>query len=391
MNSRERILSTIEGKDVDRVAVCLFIHDEGNFLRQVYSDLDLSKPLECKYRLVDLQREYGLDLFIRLLHGIFPDWIVYGGVNTETQTENWVVSTHEERTPYTILRKTTVKTPAGTLYQEFTISESSDVPDTYWYACTKKPIKSMADLEILMEYEPPMASSFPEHVRKIIAPVKEYIGKDGVLSVWVPGGAYNHASLLIELNNLYCLFLTDYHFYEKLMNFCINRTLPFIKALADAGVDILNIGGNVAGGFLGPVNYEKYILPFEKQYIENASRMGVKTLYHNCGEIMALANSYKKLNVDIVEPFAPPPLGDGDLEKAKEISAGAYTIIGNVDQVNVLKNGSIDDVKKVTRKTVEVGKRDGRFILQTADYLEYGTPIENVKAFIETGLRYGEY
>ncbi|MGQ9616612.1 MAG: uroporphyrinogen decarboxylase family protein [Spirochaetota bacterium] len=391
MNSRDRILHTIEGKEVDRVPVCLFIHDEGNFLRQVYPDLDLSKPLECKYRLVNLQRDYGLDLFIRLLHGIFPHWIVYGGVNTETHTENWVVSTHEERTPYSILLKTTVQTPAGTLYQEFTISESSDVPDTYWYACTKKPIKSLADLEILMEYEPPMKSSFPEHARNIIAPLKEYLGEDGVLSVWVPGGAYNHASLLIELNELYSLFLTDYHFYEKLMNFCIKRTLPFIKALVEAGVDILNIGGNVPGGFLGPGNYEKYILPFEKQYIENARRLGVKTLYHNCGEIMALAGSYKKLKADIVEPFAPPPLGDGDLAKAKEISQGAYTIIGNVDQVNVLKNGSIEDVKEVTRRTVETGKKGGRYILQTADYLEYGTPIDNVKAFIETGLRYGKY
>lgn len=93
MDSRKRILRTIEGKEVDRVPVCLFIHDEGNFLRQVYPDLDLSRPLECKYRLVDLGREYGLDLFIRLLHGIYPDWIVYGGVNTETETENWKVLT----------------------------------------------------------------------------------------------------------------------------------------------------------------------------------------------------------------------------------------------------------------------------------------------------------
>ena len=115
------------------------------------------------------------------------------------------------------------------------------------------------------------------------------------------------------------------------------------------------------------------------------------TLYHNCGEIMALAESYKKLETDIVEPFAPPPLGDGNLVEAKRISDGRYTIVGNVDQVNVLKKGTLDDVRRVTKETVEVGKQGGRFILQTADYLEYGTPVDHVKAFVETGLKYGSY
>ncbi len=391
MKSRERIINVIEGRISDRVPVCLFIHDEGNFLKQVYPELDLGNPLDCKYKLIDLERNYGLDLFIRLLHGIYPDWIVYGGLNTETQTENWKITTEERKTTNTILKKTVVKTPDGMLEQEFTVSESVEAPGTFWYACTKKPVKLPKDLDILIKYEPPMSHSFPDHVRKMVHSVKEYIGDDGVIAVWVPGAAYNHASLLIELNDLYSLFLIDYPFYEKLMNFCIKRTFPFLKALADAGVDILCMGGNVPGGFLGSKNYENYVLPFEKRYIENVKKMGVKTLYHNCGEIMALAGSYKMLHVDIVEPFAPPPLGDGDLKKAKEISGGAYTIIGNVDQVNVLKEGTIDDVKRVTSEAIETGKRGGRYILQTADYLEYGTPLDNIKAFIETGLEYGGY
>jgi uroporphyrinogen-III decarboxylase len=147
----------------------------------------------------------------------------------------------------------------------------------------------------------------------------------------------------------------------------------------------------VPGGFLGSENYERYVLPYEKRYFNNVQSLGVKALYHNCGEIMALAEQYKKLGADIVEPFAPPPLGDGNLEKAKSISNGAYVIVGNVDQVNVLKKGTLQDVELVTRETIQIGKKGGRFILQTADYLEYGTPIDNVKKFVETGLSYARY
>jgi len=391
MSSRERILKVIRGTIPDRVPVCLFIHDEGNFLKQVYPELDLNNPLDCKHKLIDLERKLGVDLFIRLLHGIYPDWIVYGGANIEEQTENWEVHTDIITEGNSIIKKSKINTPDGSLEQEFTISESSEVPGTFWYACTKKPVKTLKDLEILMKYEPLMNESFPKQVHNIIPKVKEYVGDDGITSIWVPGAAFNHASLLIELNDLYSLFLTDYTFYEKLLQYCIDRTLPFLKAIADSGIDIFCMGGNVPGGFLGMKNYKKFVLPFEKGYIHNAHELGVITLYHNCGEIMSLAEIYKELDADVVEPFAPPPLGDGNLREAKAISKGVYTIIGNVDQVNVLKKGNIQEVKKVTRETVEIGKKEGRFILQTADYLEYDTPLDNVKAFVETGLKFGHY
>lgn len=391
MKSRERILGVIAGKIPDRVPVCLFIKDEGNFLRQVYPDLDYGNILECKYRLIDLERELGLDLFIRLLHGIYPDWIIYGGVNTETETEKWEVSTDEIKEAHSIIKQTVIRTPAGVLEQEFTVSESVDMPGTYGYACSKKPIKTEKDLDILVNFEPSMSPSFPANVRKLITKVKQYLQDDGVLTVWVPGAAFNHASLLIEPSNLYRLFLLDRCFYDKLMNYCMKRTLPFLKALAESGIDIFCMGGNMSGGYIGHTNYETYVLPFDKRYIANVRKLGVRALYHNSCQIMALAESYIKLESDIIEPFAPPPLGDGDLKRAKEISQGSYTIIGNVDQVNVLKKGSLDEVKRVTRETVETGKDGGRYILQTADCLEYGTPMENIRAFVETGLQYGEY
>jgi uroporphyrinogen-III decarboxylase len=391
MTSREILLGAIRGEALDRVPVCLFIHDEGNFLKQVHPELDLAKHLECKKKLIELQAGLGLDVFVRLLHGIYPDWTVYGGVNTEAQTETWDVASEERRVGASLVNRSIVRTPGGKLEQEFTVSESVEAPGTVWYACTRKPVKTEKDLDIVMSYEPPMESDFPGRVKELVTEVKRELGDRGVLAVWVPGAAFNHASMLVELSEIYSLFLTDSAFYEKLLRFCIRRTLPYLEAIASSGADIVCMGGNVPGGFLGKKNYDRFILPFEREYVRNARRLGALSLYHNCGEIMALADSYGELGADVVEPFAPPPLGDGDLAEAKRVSGGRYTIVGNVDQVNVLKKGTMDDVRKVTRDTVEIGKKGGRFILQTADYLEYGTPMDNVRSFVETGLRFGRY
>ncbi len=68
-----------------------------------------------------------------------------------------------------------------------------------------------------------------------------------------------------------------------------------------------------------------------------------------------------------------------------------YAIIGNIDQVNVLKGGTPRNIKRITRETVETGKTGGELILQTADYLEYGTSVDNIKSYVETGLEFGGY
>jgi len=127
------------------------------------------------------------------------------------------------------------------------------------------------------------------------------------------------------------------------------------------------------------------------RYIEFVQQNGTPAMYHNCGEIMNLVESYRDLGARIVEPFSPPPLGDADLARAKELVDGAYIIVGGVDQVHVLQKGTVDQVRQATQKTIEVGKPGGKFILQSADFLEYGTPLENLEAYVEpaVGTRFG--
>ena len=137
---------------------------------------------------------------------------------------------------------------------------------------------------------------------------------------------------------------------------------------------------------MGAEIYETYILPWEKKYIDFIQDSGCPAIYHNCGEIMELVGSYKKLGAKAVEPFSPVPLGDADLGKAVEIVNGDYVIIGGVDQVNVIQKGTVDQVQKVTRETIEAGKKNGAFIIQNADFLEWGTPEEHVITFVNIAL-----
>jgi uroporphyrinogen-III decarboxylase len=154
--------------------------------------------------------------------------------------------------------------------------------------------------------------------------------------VWAPHGPFNNASLLVKHDELYQLFITDYPYCEKLMNFASERILDCTKAMDEAGADVLCVGGNVPGGFLGKKNYDQYILPFERKYIEFCQQRGTPAMYHN-------------------------------------------------------QNGTLDQIREVTKKTMLIGKPGGKFITQSVDFPEYGTPIENLRTYVSTTLEYAWY
>jgi uroporphyrinogen decarboxylase len=390
VTSRERFLKVVNGQMPDRVPVTLFIADQGHFLEQMYPDADPWDFEGLQLKVIELQKQLGVDVFVRQLYGLNDPLSIHtGGLNVSIQTENWEVHQEEYKNGPTVITKSTVKTPAGTLTQEYSVNQLR--PGTYMYACTKKPIKTPEDLEIAINYEPKMPEEWPKKAKVKVQRLKTALGDDGILGSWSPHGPFNNASLLIDHEVLYSLFFTDYDFYERLMNFAMDRVLDYARAMDLAGVDVHCVGGNVPGGFLGKRCYDEFILPFEKKYIDFIQANGTPAMYHNCGQIMNLVESYKQLGVKIVEPFSPYPLGDADLAKAKEIVNGEYVMVGGVDQVNVLQKGSVDDVKRVTEETIKIGKLGGKFILQSADFLEYGTEIENLEAYVQTARQHADY
>jgi uroporphyrinogen decarboxylase len=391
MTSRERFLTVLEGGTPDRVPVCLFIADQGHYINQLYPDIDAQNFEAMQLKIVQYQKELGCDVFLRILYGLNDPLTIHtGGLNVSRSTDTWEVTTEELRNGTVTVRRSKIRTPGGDLTQDYSINEIR--PGTFVYACTKKPIHTPADLELAVKYEPGMPREWPEQAKRIIGKFQEVVGDDGIVGSWTPHGPFNNASLLFDHEELYMLYLTDYGFYKELMTFAADRILDYTAAIDAAGVDIHCVGGNVPGGFLGKETYDRYILPFEKKYIEFVQRNGTPAMYHNCGEIMNLVDSYKELGAAVVEPFSPPPLGDcADLAGVKKQVDGAYSILSGVDQVNVLQKGTVDDVKRATEAAMKAGKPGGQFIMQNIDFLEYGTPPENVEAFVRTALENADY
>jgi uroporphyrinogen-III decarboxylase len=76
---------------------------------------------------------------------------------------------------------------------------------------------------------------------------------------------------------------------------------------------------------------------------------------------------------------------------AKQRVGERLVLVGNLDQINLLRHGSREEIERVTRATVEAGKPGGGFILSSADHLYDKTPIDHVRWAVEAALEVGQY
>lgn len=70
MTARERFLRVIGGQIPDRVPVTPFICDGGHFLNQVYPEVDSWDFETCQLKVIEIQKQFGCDVFVRLLYGV---------------------------------------------------------------------------------------------------------------------------------------------------------------------------------------------------------------------------------------------------------------------------------------------------------------------------------
>jgi hypothetical protein len=92
MTGRERFLAVLNGEMPDRVPITLFLLDQGHFLNQLYPTVDPEDFETLHLKVVEAHRQFGVDIFARLLFGLNdPLSIHMGGLNVSTQTDCWEV------------------------------------------------------------------------------------------------------------------------------------------------------------------------------------------------------------------------------------------------------------------------------------------------------------
>jgi uroporphyrinogen-III decarboxylase len=379
MTSRERLLCVLKGELPDEVPVSPFVQEE--YLSWYFNKKDTDRLVDA----VTLAEELDFDLITRQYLCASPYFM-------RLCATDWEVAVKNEIRQGNYYRVTRIETPGGELTQIEAAPYNEKILSGIHFSTLDYLIKSAEDFAIFKKYLPPMPDSEKKMIRDAGVFARKTIGSRGVTCPWAIGGVYNLASTYISVQEMMTDCLADEEYYREYMDLFTALTVESHGIFADSEFDCVGIQGNIANGsMLGEKLFNEFVLPYEKKALRVLEEAGKPAIYHNCGKARNLYPCYKTLGISVWETVSPPPQGDNDLREAKDFFGGDLILSGNLDQVHFLKTASIAEIEEEAGRIMETGKPGGHYIFAASDYLETGTPVENVKAMIRGARRRGKY
>ncbi|MEN8230451.1 MAG: uroporphyrinogen decarboxylase family protein [Bacteroidota bacterium] len=180
---------------------------------------------------------------------------------------------------------------------------------------------------------------------------------------------------------------------ERIVDYYIEVNTRIFEEAADL-IDIFFLGndfGSNTGPLLDVGLFDQFIVPQLKRLIGLGHRYGLKVMMHCCGGFRELIPSMIESGLDCLHAIQPSCRGM-DIEELKTEFGDHIVFNGCIDSNLVLIQGTSDQVQLETRRTLDIMKPGGGFIAGAShDYLLEETPVENVLTMFETIRTYGKY
>jgi MtaA/CmuA family methyltransferase len=204
--------------------------------------------------------------------------------------------------------------------------------------------------------------------------LKDCVKEEKAVEGWIEGPCAEAADLR-GINRLMLDFYDDPVFVRDLLAFVVEMELVFARAQVEAGVDIMGIG-DAAASLVGPQFYQEFVWPNQKKMVDGVHALGARARMHICGDTRQIQESLGRLGCDIVDEDWLVPL-----DEARRKMGPHQVLLGNIDPVRVLRNGTRESVYEAV---ADCHRQAGsRYIVGAGCEVPRDTPHENLRAMVE--------
>jgi len=208
---------------------------------------------------------------------------------------------------------------------------------------------------------------------------KKRVGGKRLVEGWVEGPCAEAADLR-GINRLMMDFYEDPSFVRDLFAFSVELGLRFARAQIEAGCDIIGVG-DAAASLVGPAIYNECVWPSEKKLVDGIHAMGGRVRLHICGNTRPILEGMGRLGCAIVDLDYMVPMVE-----ARRVMGPDQVILGNIDPVQVLRNGTPETVSEAIAACHRaVGPR---YIVGAGCEVVRDTPHENLRALCRYALEH---
>jgi uroporphyrinogen decarboxylase len=166
----------------------------------------------------------------------------------------------------------------------------------------------------------------------------------------------------------------------RLLEHCAEAGRQMLRLVAAAGAHMLSSGDSPAGpDLVSPRLYRRYALPFERELVDEAHRLGLPYALHVCGCTDRILPDMLETGADALELDYKT-----DARRAHDLMKDRAVFVGNLDPSGVLAMGDPALVAGRTRELLGVFADTPRFVLNAGCAIPRGTPPRNLHAMIRT-------
>jgi MtaA/CmuA family methyltransferase len=148
-------------------------------------------------------------------------------------------------------------------------------------------------------------------------------------------------------------------------------TTAFARMQLEAGADIICLADHCTGGIVSPRAYRDYLLPVHQ---EITGAIGAPTVLHCCGNTTDRLKYFAQAGFDCYHFESQVRL-----ENAVAAAAGHMTLMGNINNPQLLLNGSPAQVAEACQRVIDSGVQ----ILAPECAVPLTTPIQNLATLVE--------
>lgn len=383
MNSKERVLTSLEHTEPDRVPLDFGATMETTIHQKAYGRLKeklglcLDKPpvemlKTAGFARVDeeVQRHVGADV-----RGIFPypanrDTIEYG------EEGGYSYFRDEFGLPWR-------KPLEGGLYY-----------DIYGHPMAGKSLEEMKAFPFPDPADDRRFAHIPEYLEQVdpseFVMVFDNCFGNGIFQMSNMLSGYENFMMSMAMGEERASWLLDkildlkMRFWETVLDHFGNR-IDVVKELDDMGTQV-NL-------WISPEMYRDLIKPRLVKLIRfiKSKKPGVKMMMHSCGSIVKIIPDLIDAGVDILNPVQYTAGGMDPVAIKQAFGKDLVFWGGGIDTQNILPRGSEQEVRDETRRMLDIFMPGGGFVFAPVHAIQHDVPTENMLAMWDTVREFGRY
>lgn len=404
MTSRERVLSTINHREPDRVPIDLGSTPSSGISAVAYSNLVNHLQLDINPKIYDVVQQvaqpddvmiekFGIDVLDvgRAFNTDDSKWYNITLQNGKiARYPTWFKPQQNSDGSFSVYKdgELIAKMPQGaTFFDQCFFPYVDDYPNDYsllsysmdkvlWSAMAHSPWDSANDV------------NFWTNLRNNAINLRN--STDKALMIVCGCNLFEWGTFLRRMDNFLMDIYAEPEEVEKLLDALMEKHLQTLenvcKYVGDV-VDIIRFGDDLgmdSGPFMSPEKYVDLFKPRHKMlcdYVKKNSQM--KTFLHSCGSIHKLLPHLIDAGYDIINPVQTNCV-DMEAEKLKKDFGKDITFWGGgVNTREILNRGTVQQVKDDVKKRLEILMPGGGYVFNPIHNIMPDVPPENIVAMFE--------